>query len=164
MGPTGRPAPHVAVRPSGRPAVRPDALPGPGRIPRLTGARTTGGGIQSVMRRLVLLVAAVLALAACSSAGFDGRQAGSDGELACTLVRRLPERMPDQPADGSSDRSWDVAVGRLNTAAELARVAALEEEKYQPLADALATARQTFSTTFDLHGAEPGIKQARTHC
>ncbi|MEV7180047.1 hypothetical protein [Kitasatospora sp. NPDC093679] len=117
-----------------------------------------------MMRRLVPLAAVMLALAACSSAGSDGRKADSDGELACSLVRRLPDRMPDQPAGGSSDRSWDVAVGRLSTAAELARVAALEDEKYQPLADTLATARQTFSTTFDLHRAEPGIKQARTHC
>ncbi|GAA1095699.1 hypothetical protein GCM10009663_43630 [Kitasatospora arboriphila] len=105
-----------------------------------------------------------MALAACSSAGSDGQKVGSDGELACSLVRRLPDRMPDQPAGGSSDHSWDVAVGRLNTAAELARVAALEDKKYQPLADTLATARQTFSTTFDLHRAEPGIKQARTQC
>ncbi|MFJ5774687.1 hypothetical protein [Streptomyces sp. NPDC093094] len=117
-----------------------------------------------MMRRLVPLVAAMSALAACSSAGSDDRQGGSDGELACTLVRMLPDPMPDPPADKSSDRSWDVAVGRLSATAELARVAALEDKKYQPLADALATARQTFSTTFDIHRAEPGIKQARTHC
>ncbi|MFD0526654.1 hypothetical protein ACFQ1I_04335 [Kitasatospora arboriphila] len=117
-----------------------------------------------MMRRLVPLAAVMLALAACSSAGSDGQKVGSDGELACSLVRRLPDRMPDQRPSGSSDHSWDVAVGRLNTAAELARVAALEDKKYQPLADTLATARQTFSTTFDLHRAEPGIKQARTQC
>ncbi len=117
-----------------------------------------------MMRRLVPLIAAVLTLAACSSTGSADRQVSSDGELACTLVRMLPDRMPDQPASGSSDHSWDVAVGRLNTAAELARVAALEDPKYQPLADTLATARQTFSTTFDIHRAEPGIEQARTHC
>ncbi|MFE1442688.1 hypothetical protein [Streptomyces sp. NPDC058739] len=102
----------------------------------------------------------MLALAACSSAGSDGREDDSDGELACTLVRRLP----DPPADKSSDRSWGVAVGRLNATAELARVAALEDKKYQLLADALDTARQTFSTTFEIHRAEPGIKKARTHC
>ncbi|WP_327681440.1 hypothetical protein [Kitasatospora sp. NBC_00458] len=106
----------------------------------------------------------MLALAACSSAGSAGRLVGSDGELACTLVRNLPDPMPDQPASGSSDQSWDVALGRLGAAAELARVAALEDAKHQPLADALATARQTFSVTFDIHRAEPGIKQARTHC
>ncbi|WP_354637380.1 hypothetical protein [Kitasatospora camelliae] len=116
------------------------------------------------MRRLVPVIAAMLALAACSSAGSGGGQAGSDGELACALVRKLPDRMPDQPSSDSSDHSFDVAVGRLGTAAELARVAALDEKKYQPLADSLATARQTFSTTYDIHRAEPAIKQARTHC
>ncbi|GAA4880218.1 hypothetical protein GCM10023235_70640 [Kitasatospora terrestris] len=101
-----------------------------------------------------------MTIAACSSGG----SADGDGELACALVRKLPDRMPDQPSGDSSDHSFDVALGRLNTAAELARVAALQDTKYQPLADNLATARQTFSTTFDIHRAEPGIKQARTHC
>ncbi|MET9736202.1 hypothetical protein ABZZ79_37950 [Streptomyces sp. NPDC006458] len=117
-----------------------------------------------MMRRLVLLVAAMLVLAACSSAGSDGEEGSSDGELACALVRMLPDPMPEQPASGSSDRSWEVAVGRLSATAELARVAALEDKKYQPLADALATARQTFSTTFDIRRAEPSIKKARTYC
>ncbi|MFG2818628.1 hypothetical protein ACGFX4_04275 [Kitasatospora sp. NPDC048365] len=105
-----------------------------------------------------------MALAACSSGESTGHQARSDGELACTLVRMLPDRMPDEPAGDSSDHAYDVAVGRLGTAAELARIAALQDTKYQPLADNLAAARQTYSTTFDLHRAEPGIKQARTHC
>ncbi|MGW6916635.1 hypothetical protein ACWGB8_22840 [Kitasatospora sp. NPDC054939] len=117
-----------------------------------------------MMKRLVPLTVMTLALAACSSAGSADRQVSSDGELACALVRKLPDRMPEPQSGGSSDNSWDIAVARLNTAAELARVAALEDTKYQPLADTLATARQTFSTTLDLHRAEPGIKQARSHC
>ncbi len=117
-----------------------------------------------MMRRLVPVIAALVAVAGCSSGGSDGDQARTDGELACMLVRMLPERMPEQPTSGSSDQSWDVAVGRLGAATEVARVAALQDKKYQPLADTLHTARETFSVSFDLHSAEPGVKQARAQC
>jgi hypothetical protein len=120
---------------------------------------------RQLMRRLVVpLLAITLCLSGCTLTGSDGGQVGSDGKLACTLVRMLPERMPDHPPKDSLDHSWDIATARLGTAAELARVAALEDKKYQPLADALKTAEVAFLTTFDVHRAEPGIKAARSHC
>lgn len=117
---------------------------------------------RQLMRRLVVpLLAITLCLSGCTLVGSDGGQAGSDGELACTLVRMLPERMPDRPPTGSADHSW---VARLSAASELARVAALEDKKYQPLADELKTAQVAIATTYDIHRAEPGIKEARSHC
>lgn len=122
-------------------------------------------GSEQLMSRLVVpLLAITLCLSGCTLAGSDGGQVSSDGELACTLVRMLPERMPDHPPKDSPDHSWDIAVARLSTAAELARVAALEDKKYQPLADVLKTAQVAFLTTYDVHRAEPGIKEARSHC
>ncbi|MFF4338901.1 hypothetical protein ACFY00_03045 [Kitasatospora sp. NPDC001540] len=101
-----------------------------------------------------------MALAACQSGAASGKLRGTDAELACAAVNRLPERMPD--TDGG--QAFDVAVARLAGAEELARAAALEDATFQPLADALREAQQLINVTFDAQRAEPAVKKARTYC
>ncbi|MGW4381196.1 hypothetical protein [Kitasatospora sp. NPDC004531] len=115
------------------------------------------------MRRPTTAVAAaglLLALAACQSGAASGKVRGTDAELACAAVSRLPERMP--AIDAGQD--FDIALARLAGAGELARAAALADGKFQPLADALKEAQQLFSVTSDPEQADPAIKKARTYC
>ncbi|MEW2587896.1 hypothetical protein [Streptomyces virginiae] len=114
------------------------------------------------MRRPRAAVAAVgllLALTACQS-GASGKVQGTDAELACAAVSRLPERMPG--TDGG--KAFDIVVARLVGAEELARAAALADATFQPLADALREAQQLLNVTSDPQRAEPAIKKARTYC
>ncbi|MFJ9598233.1 hypothetical protein ACIRS3_36500 [Streptomyces virginiae] len=115
------------------------------------------------MRRPRAAVAAVgllLALTACQSGAASGKVQGTDAELACAAVSRLPERMPG--TDGG--KAFDIAVARLVGAEELARAAALADATFQPLADALREAQQLLNVTSDPQQAEPAIKKARTYC
>jgi len=115
------------------------------------------------MRRPATAVAAVgllLVLTACQSGTASGGLHGTDAELACAAVRRLPERMPDS----DSGQAFDIAVARLAGAEELARGAALADAEFQPLADALKEAQQLLNQSFDPHRMEPAIKKARTYC
>ncbi|MET9614755.1 hypothetical protein [Kitasatospora indigofera] len=117
------------------------------------------------MRRSIVGAAAaglLLALAACQSGSAPGKVQGTDAELACAAVNRLPAQMPDAKADG--DQAYDIAMARLSGAEELARAAALADAKFQPLADTLREAQQRISVTFDAHQAEPAVKKARTYC
>ncbi|GHH75210.1 hypothetical protein ACFRKE_36725 [Kitasatospora indigofera] len=117
------------------------------------------------MRRPIVGTAAaglLLALAACQSGAATGKVQGTDAELACAAVHRLPDPMPDSKADG--EQAFDIALARLAGAEELARAAALADAKFQPLADALREAQQQISVTFDAHQAEPAVKKARTYC
>ncbi|MFC9329866.1 hypothetical protein [Kitasatospora sp. NPDC057015] len=117
------------------------------------------------MRRPTTAVAAaglLLALTACQSGAATGTVQGTDAELACAAVHRLPDPMPDSKAGG--DQAFDIALARLVGAEELARAAALADAKFQPLADALKEAQQQISVTFDAHAAEPAVKKAQGYC
>jgi hypothetical protein len=72
--------------------------------------------------------------------------------------------MPDMPKPGASSNDYDTATYRLGAAQVLAKAAALTDKNKQPLADALDRAQQTMARTFDIHTAEPYIKQARGMC
>ncbi|MFJ1757868.1 hypothetical protein [Kitasatospora sp. NPDC088134] len=106
------------------------------------------------------VVGLLLALTACQSGAASGKVRGTDAELACAAVSRLPERMPT--ADGGKE--FDIALARLYGAEVLAKAAALADAKFQPLADALKEAHDLFNVTSDPQRADPAIKKARTYC
>ncbi|MFD7980152.1 hypothetical protein ACFY8W_00120 [Streptomyces sp. NPDC012637] len=102
----------------------------------------------------------MLALTACESGAASGKVQGTDAELACAAVRRLPEPLPGT----DSVKAFDILVSRLVGAGHLARAAALADAKYQPLADALDKAHELLNVTSDPKQAEPAVKEARTYC
>ncbi|MFH8621039.1 hypothetical protein ACH4A8_03890 [Streptomyces vietnamensis] len=115
------------------------------------------------MRRPRTAAAAVgllLALTACESGAASGKVQGTDAELACAAVRRLPEPLPAT----AGGKDFDILVARLVGAEDLARAAALADAKYQPLADALDKAHELLNVTSDPKQAEPAVKKARTYC
>ncbi|MFD8020765.1 hypothetical protein ACFXJO_01765 [Streptomyces lavendulae] len=115
------------------------------------------------MRRPTTAVAAVgllLALTACQSGVASGKVQGTDAELACAALSRMPEPLPGTDAG----KAFEIAVVRLAGAEDLARAAALTDAKFQPLADTLRKARDLLNVTSDPQQAEPEVKKARTYC